>query len=116
MLMFFFFKQKTAYEMRISDWSSDVYSSDLARRRTAIRWIRRRLRKYFARRRKEDLIPTPFVLSLSKHRSSLALQERTALRQAQGERVLRYLLRAFFAPLRLCAKQKFTPPPGSTDH
>src|SRR3546814_6585458 len=29
---FFFFKQKTAYEMRISDWSSDVCSSDLVRR------------------------------------------------------------------------------------
>src|SRR3546814_3447419 len=29
--MFFFFKQKTAYEMRISDWSSDVCSSDLLR-------------------------------------------------------------------------------------
>src|SRR3546814_1219147 len=29
---FFFFKQKTAYEMRISDWSSDVCSSDLAER------------------------------------------------------------------------------------
>src|SRR3546814_14307160 len=28
----FFFKQKTAYEMRISDWSSDVCSSDLLRR------------------------------------------------------------------------------------
>src|SRR3546814_3980138 len=28
--MGFFFKQKTAYEMRISDWSSDVCSSDLA--------------------------------------------------------------------------------------
>src|SRR3546814_4668690 len=27
-LLFFFFKQKTAYEMRISDWSSDVCSSD----------------------------------------------------------------------------------------
>src|SRR3546814_7662806 len=27
---FFFFKQKTAYEMRISDWSSDVCSSDLS--------------------------------------------------------------------------------------
>src|SRR3546814_4164265 len=27
----FFFKQKTAYEMRISDWSSDVCSSDLSR-------------------------------------------------------------------------------------
>src|SRR3546814_8310411 len=30
--MVFFFKQKTAYEMRISDWSSDVCSSDLAAR------------------------------------------------------------------------------------
>src|SRR3546814_13808432 len=30
---FFFFKQKTAYEMRISDWSSDVCSSDLLRKR-----------------------------------------------------------------------------------
>src|SRR3546814_4397716 len=30
---FFFFKQKTAYEMRISDWSSDVCSSDLRFRR-----------------------------------------------------------------------------------
>src|SRR3546814_15988702 len=29
--VFFFFKQKTAYEMRISDWSSDVCSSDLTR-------------------------------------------------------------------------------------
>src|SRR3546814_4961950 len=28
-MSFFFFKQKTAYEMRISDWSSDVCSSDL---------------------------------------------------------------------------------------
>src|SRR3546814_13823646 len=32
-LFFFFFKQKTAYEMRISDWSSDVCSSDLLRTR-----------------------------------------------------------------------------------
>src|SRR3546814_6087870 len=30
---FFFCKQKTAYEVRIRDWSSDVFSSDLARRR-----------------------------------------------------------------------------------
>src|SRR3546814_10121644 len=28
-VLFFFFKQKTAYELRISDWSSDVCSSDL---------------------------------------------------------------------------------------
>src|SRR3546814_7555558 len=31
---FFFFKQKTAYEMRISDWSSDVCSSDLLTHRS----------------------------------------------------------------------------------
>src|SRR3546814_1646616 len=35
-VFFFFFKQKTAYEMRISDWSSDVCSSDLAK--TEIGW------------------------------------------------------------------------------
>src|SRR3546814_8763355 len=34
--VFFFFKQKTAYEMRISDWSSDVCSSDLARQQPHI--------------------------------------------------------------------------------
>src|SRR3546814_7336094 len=33
-VFFFFFKQKTAYEMRISDWSSDVCSSDLGRPRS----------------------------------------------------------------------------------
>src|SRR3546814_5098721 len=34
-VIFFFFKQKTAYEMRISDWSSDVCSSDLERQHHA---------------------------------------------------------------------------------
>src|SRR3546814_19760792 len=34
-MLFFFFKQKTAYEMRISDWSSDVCSSDLLYQDTA---------------------------------------------------------------------------------
>src|SRR3546814_3536343 len=32
-IVFFFFKQKTAYEMRMSDWSSDVCSSDLGQRK-----------------------------------------------------------------------------------
>src|SRR3546814_17156623 len=41
--IFFFFKQKTAYEMRISDWSSDVCSSDL-RGRHAVPASRPRLR------------------------------------------------------------------------
>src|SRR3546814_1597635 len=34
-IFFFFFKQKTAYEMRISDWSSDVCSSDLTEQHVA---------------------------------------------------------------------------------
>src|SRR3546814_7952030 len=37
MYVFFFFKQKTAYVMRISDWSSDVCSSDLEFERDMIR-------------------------------------------------------------------------------
>src|SRR3546814_17540313 len=36
--VFFFFKQKTAYEMRISDWSSDVCSSDLPTLGSRVRW------------------------------------------------------------------------------
>src|SRR3546814_13953623 len=39
--MFFFFKQKTAYEMRISDWSSDVCSSDLCDLDAAVAGIAR---------------------------------------------------------------------------
>src|SRR3546814_2478992 len=51
--MFFFFKQKTAYEMRISDWSSDVCSSDLIERLPVriIADIRRRLAGYGMRAR-----------------------------------------------------------------
>src|SRR3546814_977607 len=48
MCCIFFFKQNTAYELRISYWSSDVCSSDLPHR--------------------------PFVLSLSKHCSSFSIQ------------------------------------------
>src|SRR3546814_4782833 len=40
-VVFFFFKQKTAYEMRISDWSSDVCSSDLAGRQLGVEQGRR---------------------------------------------------------------------------
>src|SRR3546814_2340855 len=35
-ILFFFFKQKTAYEMRISDWSSDVCSSDFWRMQSLV--------------------------------------------------------------------------------
>src|SRR3546814_5977884 len=42
MCFFFFFKQKTAYEMRISDWSSDVCSSDLVAEGALVRLGNRR--------------------------------------------------------------------------
>src|SRR3546814_5378099 len=48
--VFFFFKQKTAYERRISDWSSDVCSSDLARscspRSPICAWVFRATRRH----------------------------------------------------------------------
>src|SRR3546814_13061173 len=59
---FFFFKQKTAYEMRISDWSSDVCSSDLPGLRRIMlppRWVGHPLRKEHAARATEF---DPFVL------------------------------------------------------
>src|SRR3546814_6028296 len=43
-LFFVFFKQNTAYEMRISDWSSDVCSSDLQGHHLPVRGRRRRHR------------------------------------------------------------------------
>src|SRR3546814_1915310 len=55
-VLFVFFKQKTAYEMRISDWSSDVCSSDLCGRGTPARvpprccgcWLRTSCRASFS--------------------------------------------------------------------
>src|SRR3546814_10928951 len=43
--MIFFFKQKTAYEMRISDWSSDVCSSDLGALAHQIRLVSKERRQ-----------------------------------------------------------------------
>src|SRR3546814_3184314 len=68
-MCFFFFKQKTAYEMRISDWSSDVCSSDLRRRDS------RRDRKSFAviclrRRNEEDSVMDGPVASALPSRQS----------------------------------------------
>src|SRR3546814_10139969 len=51
-LFFFFFKQKTAYEMRISDWSSDVCSSDLHVTRVHLHGeLAQRHEQFFGRRR-----------------------------------------------------------------
>src|SRR3546814_5228415 len=46
-MYFFFFQKKTAYEMRLSDWSSDVCSSDLLTRAVAARSESERTRRSF---------------------------------------------------------------------
>src|SRR3546814_2385987 len=56
---FFFFKQKTAYDMRISDWSSDVCSSDLGYRRPRPPCSARGARHDAARRRSDREIKAP---------------------------------------------------------
>src|SRR3546814_8683533 len=53
----FFFKQKTAYEMRISDWSSDVCSSDLDRQRRDERHDRHQQQRSHDRERGDDQRP-----------------------------------------------------------
>src|SRR3546814_11280114 len=53
-MIFFFFKQKTAYEMRISDWSSDVCSSDLFGDKHAVFDLAdQRVARHLARRHRE---------------------------------------------------------------
>src|SRR3546814_4101761 len=53
-VLFFFFKQKTAYEMRISDWSSDVCSSDLYESRPGAGQGSERLEDYQQHHRHEQ--------------------------------------------------------------
>src|SRR3546814_8094573 len=69
-VIFFFFKQKTAYEMRISDWSSDVCSSDL------LFDTKSNIRRIFSAQAKFIIMPphrlsrpSPYVSSLTLLRS-----------------------------------------------
>src|SRR3546814_2506214 len=64
---FFFFTQKTAYEMRISDWSSDVCSSDLQQRLGALYRFGRQA-----------------AAGLAQHRQGERRQHRAAVERARG--------------------------------
>src|SRR3546814_1574358 len=69
--MFFFFKQKTAYEMRISDWSSDVCSSDLHVGKR-LRRYKRRLRDHHKDREDAETLPAhQYVLEAETDRDDL---------------------------------------------
>src|SRR3546814_14978256 len=80
----FFFKQKTAYEMRISDWSSDVCSSDL-RHGIAIGLEHRR--QPAAPQLVDPYVCAPFALigvQRGLHRCGIAQRGRERLRVQQG--------------------------------
>src|SRR3546814_4328756 len=68
-LVFLFFKQKTAYEMRISDWSSDVCSSDLVDIDAPALALRSSdelvAREIFARRDDHDIAPSLVEIGLA---------------------------------------------------
>src|SRR3546814_9112065 len=68
---FFFFKQKTAYEMRISDWSSDVCSSDL-RLQVARDITERRRHEDASRVQQEKIQLTSRLTTMGEMASSLA--------------------------------------------
>src|SRR3546814_7028008 len=102
---FFFFKQKTAYEMRISDWSSDVCSSDLtfpsvADDRIGSRlWLLRRVKltrqtqldaEFYARQALQWLIDDGHCSAIdiiSERLDAQRLNLRTVLTLADGERL-----------------------------
>src|SRR3546814_10176936 len=66
---FFFFKQKTAYEMRISDWSSDVCSSDL--NPPSAVGIPRVMRRFSTKRYFSILTPSASTVSSSLRKSAM---------------------------------------------
>src|SRR3546814_7560776 len=91
--LFFFFKQKTAYEMRISDWSSDVCSSDLRvqRRRAVGDADVRKVDRTFAddaRRARRDRLVDEFV---PVGRLALHRDEEKIGRASCRERVCQYV-------------------------
>src|SRR3546814_4584978 len=94
---FFFFKQKTAYELRISDWSSDVCSSDLRRgrpaalpvdmaaiRRTRLAAAHRRRRARLLREHRPDLVG-PVEDDVGGPAPAIALLRRTEERRVGKE-------------------------------
>src|SRR3546814_8287764 len=100
--MFFFFKQKTAYEMRISDWSSDVCSSDL----TALVQLQRRTDHDDRTARvvdalAEQVLAETTLLALDHvgkrfQRALVGASDRTAATAVVDQRVDRFLQHALF--------------------
>src|SRR3546814_4710947 len=101
-----FFKQKTAYEMRISDWSSDVCSSDLGLLRAAGPFRcphRTRLR---GRKPPGAAVPAAAPGRRSRHLPVGARRRRAALRSEEHTSELQSLMRISYAVFCLKKKRK----------
>src|SRR3546814_3446330 len=77
---FFFFTQKTAYEMRISDWSSDVCSSDLSPRKPRLPALARGLRRR-GRRAGSPALPKRGTVQTMENAGYIALSRQMVLRR-----------------------------------
>src|SRR3546814_17267508 len=84
-MSFFFFKQKTAYEMRISDWSSDVCSSDLGVK-TAEYLLD--LRAIFGMFKIDPVMAEAYRDAGNEARCKSLLEHRTEAAQAQWDRLI----------------------------
>src|SRR3546814_6789914 len=82
--IFFFFKQKTAYEMRISDWSSDVCSSDLFGIKVGDAQARRRLTR--SRGNKANQKPERIAISRDRMAACLHLRAKPVGEEALEQR------------------------------
>src|SRR3546814_3597201 len=101
--LFFFFKQKTAYELRISDWSSDVCSSDLLelchvleghqvnRHRFGYRHLERCRRKREQQPRREQRVQTDRCDEAALHRRPATSTFPEIGRASCRERVCQYV-------------------------
>src|SRR3546814_4177327 len=87
---FFFCKQKTAYEMRISDWSSDVCSSDLADFAAASRREAERMRIEIASAQASGVLGNGRLANLHDARSSSLLNPNGLFLGALNQRLLFY--------------------------
>src|SRR3546814_7678914 len=102
LLFFFFFKQKTAYELRISDWSSDVCSSDLRD------GAARRMRPARERLDPDELVRRDGILRLEGDPDVAAGQRVFKLRvEAELPAGVFFLARSIFGPQRPRADRAF---------
>src|SRR3546814_13387447 len=90
---FFFFKQKTAYELRISDWSSDVCSSDLPSDERRLRWVVARRARY-PRRTSQLSLPRDADIRRELARNLIAqAQAKLDARQAMADAAFGHVLK-----------------------